>query len=81
MQLASSGGRQLTHVCSGRDEKLALENGRTVTRKELSAAAREAAKALELRNGPPDRSCPSSLPAGASRNGSGCWCGRPTIIS
>ena len=44
-------------------EKLVLEAGRTVTRKELSAAAREAAKALELRNGP--RSVLSELVA--------CW--------
>lgn len=62
MQLASSGGRRLRHaalVARG----LALESGRTVTRKELSAAAREAAKALELRNGP--RSVLSELVA--------CW--------
>ena len=44
-------------------EKLALEAGRTVTRKELSAAAREAAKALELR--PAQRAVLSELVA--------CW--------
>ena len=33
-------------------EKLALEAGRTVTRKELSAAARDAGKALDLQAGP-----------------------------
>jgi replication initiation protein RepC len=48
VQLASSGGRRLRHAAlAGR--KLALEIGRTVTRKELSAAGREAEKALELR--------------------------------
>jgi replication initiation protein RepC len=62
MQLASSGGRRLRHAALAA-RKLALETGRTVTRKELSAAAREAAKALELRNGP--RSVLSELVA--------CW--------
>src|ERR671910_2023766 len=62
MQLASSGGRRLRHAALAA-RKLALEDGRTVTRKELSAAAREAAKALELRNGP--RSVLSELVA--------CW--------
>ena len=80
MQLASSGGRRLRHAALAA-RKLALEAGRTVTRKELSAAAREAGKALELQAGPARRCCPSSSPAGASRSGSGCWCGRPTIIS
>src|ERR671910_1412936 len=62
MQLASSGGRRLRHAALVARE-LALEDGRTVTRKELSAAARDAAKALELRNGP--RSVLSELVA--------CW--------
>ncbi|MBL0407411.1 replication protein C [Microvirga aerilata] len=62
MQLASSGGRRLRHAALAARE-LALEDGRTVIRKELSAAAREAAKALELRNGP--RSVLSELVA--------CW--------
>ncbi|MBD2746150.1 replication protein C [Microvirga sp. BT688] len=62
MQLASSGGRRLRHAALAARE-LVLETGRTVTRKELSAAAREAAKALELRNGP--RSVLSELVA--------CW--------
>ena len=48
MQLASSGGRRLRHAALAA-RKLALEDGRTVTRKELSAAAREAEKALQLR--------------------------------
>jgi replication initiation protein RepC len=48
MQLASSGGRRLRHAALAA-RKLALEAGRTVTRKELSAAAREAEKALQLR--------------------------------
>jgi replication initiation protein RepC len=48
MQLASSGGRRLRHAALAA-RKLALEAGRTVTRKELSAAARDAEKALELR--------------------------------
>ncbi|WP_201838637.1 helix-turn-helix domain-containing protein, partial [Microvirga zambiensis] len=62
MQLASSGGRRLRHAAlAGR--KLALENGRTVTRKELSAAARDAGKALELR--PAQRAVLSELVA--------CW--------
>ena len=62
MQLASSGGRRLRQAALVARE-LALENGRTVTRKELSAAAREAAKALELKSGP--RSVLSELVA--------CW--------
>jgi replication initiation protein RepC len=62
MQVASSGGRRLRHAALAA-RKLALEAGRTVTRKELSAAARDAAKALELRNGP--RSVLSELVA--------CW--------
>jgi replication initiation protein RepC len=62
MQLASSGGRRLRHAALVARE-FALETGRTVTRKELSAAARDAAKALELRNGP--RSVLSELVA--------CW--------
>jgi replication initiation protein RepC len=62
MQLASSGGRRLRHAALVARE-LALEAGRTVTRKELSTAARDAAKALELRNGP--RSVLSELVA--------CW--------
>ena len=47
MQLASSGGRRLRHAALVARE-LALDSGRTVTRKELSAAARDAAKALNL---------------------------------
>jgi replication initiation protein RepC len=47
MQLASSGGRRLRHAALAARE-LALETGRTVTRKELSAAARDASKALNL---------------------------------
>nr|WP_114948762.1 plasmid replication protein RepC [Microvirga calopogonii] len=62
MQVASSGGRRLRHAALVARE-LALDSGRTVTRKELSAAARDAAKALELRNGP--RSVLSELVA--------CW--------
>src|SRR5918994_4349500 len=62
MQLASSGGRRLRHaVLAAR--KLALEDGRTVTRKELSAAARDAGKALDLR--PAQRAVLSELVA--------CW--------
>ncbi len=48
MQLASSGGRRLRHAALAA-KKLAFEAGRTVTRKELSAAARDAEKALGLR--------------------------------
>ncbi|KLK91677.1 replication protein C [Microvirga vignae] len=48
MQLASSGGRRLRHAALVAG-KLALDTGRTVTRKELSAAARDAGKALDLR--------------------------------
>ena len=62
MQLASSGGRRLRHAALAA-RKLALEDGRTVTRKELSAAAREAGKALDLR--PAQRAVLSELVA--------CW--------
>jgi replication initiation protein RepC len=48
MQIASSGGRRLRHAALAA-RKLALETGRTVTRKELSAAFREAEEALKLR--------------------------------
>ncbi|UVF22810.1 plasmid replication protein RepC (plasmid) [Microvirga terrae] len=48
MQFASSGGRRLRHAALA-VKKLALEAGRTVTRNELSAAARDAEKALGLR--------------------------------
>ncbi|MPR08159.1 plasmid replication protein RepC [Microvirga tunisiensis] len=48
MQVASTGGRRLSHAALAA-RKLALENGRSVTRKELSAAGREAEKALQLR--------------------------------
>ena len=48
MQIASTGGRRLRHAALAARE-LALEHGRTVTRKELSTAAREAEKALGLR--------------------------------
>jgi replication initiation protein RepC len=47
MQLASSGGRRLRHAALAA-RKLVLEIGHTVTRKALSAAAREAEKALKL---------------------------------
>jgi replication initiation protein RepC len=47
MQLASSGGRRLRHAALAA-RKFVLETGRTVTRKELSASAREAEKALGL---------------------------------
>ena len=62
MQLASSGGRRLRHAALAA-RKLALEAERTVTRKELSAAARDAAKALGLR--PAQRAVLSELVA--------CW--------
>jgi replication initiation protein RepC len=62
MQLASSGGRRLRHAALAA-RKLALEAGRTVTRKELSAAARDAGKALDLR--PAQRAVLSELVA--------CW--------
>ena len=62
MQLASSGGRRLRHAALAA-RKLALEAERTVTRKELSAAAREASKALDLR--PAQRAVLSELVA--------CW--------
>jgi len=48
MHIASSGGRRLRHAALAA-RKFALESGRTVTRKELSAAARDAEKALYLR--------------------------------
>lgn len=48
MQLASTGGRRLRHAALVARE-LVLETGRTVTRKELSTAARQAAEALNLR--------------------------------
>ncbi|MXQ13362.1 replication protein C [Microvirga makkahensis] len=48
MHIASTGGRRLRHAALAA-KKLALEAGRTVTRKELSAAARDAEKALALR--------------------------------
>jgi replication initiation protein RepC len=48
VQLASTGGRRLRHAALAA-RKLGVDPGRTVTRKELSAAAREAGKALDLR--------------------------------
>ncbi len=48
MQVASTGGRRLVHAALAA-KRLAVEAGRTVARKELSAAAREAEKALALR--------------------------------
>jgi replication initiation protein RepC len=48
MQLASSGGRRLRHAALAA-RKLALEAEHTVSRKELSAASRDAGKALDLR--------------------------------
>jgi replication initiation protein RepC len=62
MQLASSGGRRLRHAALAA-RKLALEAERTVTRRELSAAARDAGKALDLR--PAQRAVLSELVA--------CW--------
>jgi replication initiation protein RepC len=62
MQLASSGGRRLRHAALVA-RKLVLEAERTVTRKELSAAARDAGKALDLR--PAQRTVLSELVA--------CW--------
>jgi replication initiation protein RepC len=50
MQLASSGGRRLRHAALAARE-LALDSDRSVSRRELSAAAREAAEALQLRAG------------------------------
>jgi replication initiation protein RepC len=47
MQLASSGGRRLRHAALAA-RKLVLDSGHIVSRKELSAAAREAEKALKL---------------------------------
>jgi replication initiation protein RepC len=48
VQLASTGGRRLRHAALAA-KKLAFEAGRTVARKELSAASRDAEKALGLR--------------------------------
>ncbi|MBZ6078855.1 plasmid replication protein RepC [Microvirga puerhi] len=48
MQTASTGGRRLIPSALAA-KKLALEAGRSVARKELSAAARDAEKALDLR--------------------------------
>ena len=62
MQLASSGGRRLRHAALAA-RKFALETGRAVTRKELSASAREAERALQL--SPPQRLVLSQLVA--------CW--------
>jgi replication initiation protein RepC len=62
MQIASSGGRRLEHAAVA-GKKLVLDPGRTVTRKELSAAADDAAKALNLM--PSDRQVLSELV--------GCW--------
>jgi replication initiation protein RepC len=62
VQLASTGGRRLRHAALAA-KKLAVEAGRTVTRKELSAAARDAEKALGLR--PAQRQVLSELVA--------CW--------
>jgi replication initiation protein RepC len=47
MQLASSGGRRLRHAALAA-RKFVLETGHTVTRKELSASARDAERALRL---------------------------------
>ncbi|RDI57778.1 plasmid replication protein RepC [Microvirga subterranea] len=62
MQLASSGGRRLRHAALAA-RKFALETERAVTRKELSASAREAERALQL--SPPQRLVLSQLVA--------CW--------
>jgi replication initiation protein RepC len=62
MQVASSGGRRLRHAALAA-RKFVLESGRSVARKELSAAARDAAKALNLR--PAQRAVLSELVA--------CW--------
>ena len=48
MEMVQTGGRPLTRAALA-GQRRALEDGRTVTRKELSASAREAAKALALR--------------------------------
>lgn len=48
MEMVQTGGRPLTRAALA-GKRRALEDGRTVTRKELSASAREAAKALGLR--------------------------------
>lgn len=62
MQVASSGGRRLRHAALA-TRKLVLQEGRSVARRELSAAARDAAKALTLR--PAQRAVLSELVA--------CW--------
>lgn len=62
MQVASSGGRRLRHAALAA-RKLVLDRDRSVARKELSAAARDAAKALTLR--PAQRAVLSELVA--------CW--------
>ncbi len=48
MEMVQTGGRPLTRAALA-GKRRALDDGRTVTRKELSASAREAAKALGLR--------------------------------
>lgn len=48
MEMVQTGGRPLTRAALA-GKRRALEDGRTVTRKDLSASAREAAKALGLR--------------------------------
>jgi replication initiation protein RepC len=48
VEMVQTGGRPLTRAALA-GQRRALEDGRTVTRKELSASAREAAKALGLR--------------------------------
>lgn len=48
MEMVQTGGRPLTRAALA-GQRRALEDGRTITRKELSASAREAAKALGLR--------------------------------
>ena len=48
MHIASTGGRRLRHAALAA-RQLALDPGRSISRKELSAAAREAEKALQLR--------------------------------
>jgi replication initiation protein RepC len=48
VEMVQTGGRPLTRAALA-GQRRALEDGRTVTRKELSASAREAAKALALR--------------------------------
>ena len=75
MQVASSGGRRLRHAALAA-RTFVLEAGHTVTRKELSAAAFAAEKALGLSAPQPCLASWSS--AGANRTGSGCWSGRRT---